>query len=578
MERFFSLTTAGILAAALLGTTGCKEKSAIAPANQDAPGPVTAAAGTSRPAAAQELPPASDLHVSDLEVSADRQPGLIEEPSRQTGSALSPSSAAAASPSAASPSAASPSAATSAATQEHWYSFYLNGGKIGYSHYRTRPELHGEQWLVRTVLEQQISLLRDGDQVTQQLTLESLETAAGQVWQLRSRVSDGVTAVVTTGRIVDGRMQITLEASGNTQSQTIDWDPGWRGFFAPEQLLQAQPLQAGQSHAGVAFLPVLNVVARISLQAEDWEDVDTPFGREKLLRIRSVAAAPQLTLESLLWCNAAGEIRRHYTPQAHITAHRTVKELALVENDQVDLYEAINIRVPHPLADPHHTQRAVYHARLTGSSDPRHVFVNDLSQRVQSRGDREVEIEVLAIRPDFPLQIDMPQSSPEAADLAANSLIQSDDPQIVRMAQSVAPQESDAWRWALACEQYVSRTIERKNLSQAFSSASEVAQLKAGDCTEHAVLTAALCRARGIPARVVTGLVSVNDFFAFHMWNEVWIEDRWIAIDATLGRGGIGAGHLKLGVSSLQGVSPFAALAPVLEVMGSLELDVVSAR
>ena len=67
----------------------------------------------------------------------------------------------------------------------------------------------------------------------------------------------------------------------------------------------------------------------------------------------------------------------------------------------------------------------------------------------------------------------------------------------------------------------------------------EVARSLEGDCTEHAVLLAALCRARKIPARVAFGLVYYppQKGFAYHMWNEVWIADRWIPLDATLGHG-----------------------------------------
>ena len=75
-----------------------------------------------------------------------------------------------------------------------------------------------------------------------------------------------------------------------------------------------------------------------------------------------------------------------------------------------------------------------------------------------------------------------------------------------------------------------------------------------GDCTEHAVLLAALCRARGIPARVAIGLVYVSaaQGFGYHMWNEVWIDGGWIPLDATIARGGTGAAHLKLADSSLK--------------------------
>ena len=39
-----------------------------------------------------------------------------------------------------------------------------------------------------------------------------------------------------------------------------------------------------------------------------------------------------------------------------------------------------------------------------------------------------------------------------------------------------------------------------------------------------------------------------------------WIKDRWVPMDPTLGLGGIGADHIKLGDSNLSGGSPLADL------------------
>ncbi len=93
-------------------------------------------------------------------------------------------------------------------------------------------------------------------------------------------------------------------------------------------------------------------------------------------------------------------------------------------------------------------------------------------------------------------------------------------------------------------------------------------------------MLAALCRAKGIPARVAIGLVYYVPVqgLAYHMWNEVWITDGWVPIDATLGRGGIGAGHLKITDADLSDASPVSALLPVVEVIGQLELEIVSAE
>ena len=112
---------------------------------------------------------------------------------------------------------------------------------------------------------------------------------------------------------------------------------------------------------------------------------------------------------------------------------------------------------------------------------------------------------------------------------------------------------------------------------QPVATAAEVADTLVGDCTEHSVLLAALCRARKLPCRIVIGLVyhPPDQGFAYHMWNEVWIDDRWIPMDATLAHGGIGAAHIKLAHSSLHGVGAYSTFLPVLHVLGQLELEVL---
>lgn len=87
-------------------------------------------------------------------------------------------------------------------------------------------------------------------------------------------------------------------------------------------------------------------------------------------------------------------------------------------------------------------------------------------------------------------------------------------------------------------DRYVDRYIEKKDFQRGFDVASRVAARKEGDCTEHAVLLAALARAFGCPARLVLGIALVpweGRLFAFgHAWVEVAEGGSWRLADAAL--------------------------------------------
>jgi hypothetical protein len=84
---------------------------------------------------------------------------------------------------------------------------------------------------------------------------------------------------------------------------------------------------------------------------------------------------------------------------------------------------------------------------------------------------------------------------------------------------------------------FVDRFIDKKN-PRGWDLASTVATRREGDCTEHAVLTAALARLYGQPARVVVGIVLISrdtEHQAFgHAWAEMLEDGEWVVADAAL--------------------------------------------
>ena len=94
---------------------------------------------------------------------------------------------------------------------------------------------------------------------------------------------------------------------------------------------------------------------------------------------------------------------------------------------------------------------------------------------------------------------------------------------------------------------FVREHIRRKDLSIGYATALETLASKQGDCTEHAVLVAAMCRALGIPARMACGIVLIpgsKDLFGPHAWVEAFIGGKWVGLDAAMK--GYDATHIAL--------------------------------
>jgi hypothetical protein len=348
--------------------------------------------------------------------------------------------------------------------------------------------------------------------------------------------------------------------------------------------------------------------------ARDWEQTPLLHGTYELLHIDSVAIFPDGNrLEQTLWTDHAGEKLKTHSQAMAMETFRVAKDEALEKSEtaRFDVGLTTIVKLEKPLPGAHDTQRAVYRVHLTGG-DPAAVFVSGSTQKVKSLDANTAEVTVYALRPNQPGNSDVPADPPTAADREPNNWIQSDNPKIIALAKEAAGDETDPWQTAVKLEQFVHKYINRTDYSQAFASAAEVLETREGDCTEYAVLLAALCRARGIPARVAIGLVYVPQAqgFGYHMWTEIYIkenfinksplplgegkdegkdtsprplgegkgEDKWIAIDATLAKGGIGAGHLELAHSNLKGASAYSSFLPVVQVVGRLKIEVIEAE
>lgn len=474
--------------------------------------------------------------------------------------------------------------------RESWEIYFLQGNRVGYGHTTARRDVmpgsdHNRESgreVLRTESVCRLSLRRGSQTNRQEIRVSSVETPDGGLISFESATGMGPAAIRTTGRVVGNRLDLetTGKAAAPVQS-SIAWSADVGGPFALEQSLARRPMLPGQRRALKMLAVDYQQAAKVELVAKNYEQTPLPGGPRELLRMESVMQLPDgQKIEQTIWTDRSGETIKMSSPAlGGLETVRATKDEALEKADaaEFDLLPHMKIKIDRPLDHTHRTRRIRYRVHLDGS-DPAATFAVGPSQSVRSIDANTAEITVYAIRPG---QQDgnpkAPAERPTDNDLRPNLFIQSDDPRIVSDARQAVGDERDPWRVAVLLERFVHRAVKTKDFSQTFATAAEVARSREGDCTEHAVYLAALARARKIPARVAIGLVYMEreHAFGYHLWTEVFIDGRWIPIDGTLASGGIGAGHLKIAQSDLQGATAYSAFLPVTRILGRLKIEVL---
>ena len=121
--------------------------------------------------------------------------------------------------------------------------------------------------------------------------------------------------------------------------------------------------------------------------------------------------------------------------------------------------------------------------------------------------------------------------------MCATRMTESDDA-IRELAAPLDPGDGAGAFIALA-ERIADAVAYRQGITAATSTAAEALALRHGVCQDHTHLMLACCRARGVPARYVSGYFDAGDVrhAASHAWADVWVRDvGWVSIDATHAR------------------------------------------
>jgi transglutaminase-like putative cysteine protease len=466
-----------------------------------------------------------------------------------------------------------------------WDVAYLQGGRAGYVHTFTDEMIQKDTKVLRTAMELRLTLQRFKDTVEIGMDTGTVEHAqGGAVTGVFLRQYLGKMKQLEITGTVEGRV-LRLVQDGSKPLHPAPWNDEVVGLYRQQTLLRDRGAKPGERFSYPSFEASINLVLTNQVTVKDYEEVEVFGGseRRKLLRVESrPQRVEKVQLPDLItWVDAdLKQVRAEVEIPGlgKVTLYRTTREKALSPSaapPRVDLGLSQLVRLKQRIARPYDTVAASYRIQIRDDDDPASTFVQDERQQVKNVQNNSFELHVRAGGTGL-TRAAVPEPGPEY--LQSSYFINSDDGRVQQLARLAIGDAQAAGQKAARIERWVHDHMKTVN-HEALAPSDQVARTLQGDCTEHAMLTAAMCRAAGVPARTAVGLiyadVSAQPTFAFHMWTEVWVGGRWLPLDATLGRGFVGATHLKIAAQSWHDTRTMTPLFPVVRVLGRVSIEVL---
>jgi hypothetical protein len=435
-------------------------------------------------------------------------------------------------------------------TETDYLAILLEGKKIGHAvHTRVidGAKVNTKEYLTMT-------LGRGGQAVKIESTETHFETLDGKPLGFEMSLNMSGIEQKRTGVISDGKVIVVIEAMGDREEKTVDWPKGALLNQGMRLLQEQRGLKEGDTYEADIFRPDMLTAIKTQVAVGKKTTVDL-FGRVvDLTEVRVAMQVPGQPITVTSYLDTKMNALKTLVPMMGMTMEMIEcdKTFALREDDVVDFLDRLSIKSPSELTDI--AGKASIQYELTPTCEGGLILPTTSNQTVKKENNRIV----VTVQPYAPkAEATLPYAGENAEALAAlkpSDYLQSEDEKIKELVALAVGTTTDALKAARQIESFVNGYIKTKDLSVGYAAAAEVARSRQGDCSEHAVLTAAMCRAAGIPARVVCGIVYVDSFigqksvFGGHMWTEVFIEDGWVGLDATRAPNGFGPGHISLAV------------------------------
>lgn len=474
---------------------------------------------------------------------------------------------------------------TGTVIRDEWTVVTIKGKRCGFGHSIVREQITpgGKQFLTEN--HQEFKFQRQGQNVRLVTRSVVVETAEGSVIQFQNESSGAGSKQITRGQRVGAEMVIT----DGTLQRRIPLDPKALGPEAFDRQIRALKLAPRSTFSALTFnadFPQLAVTTTVVVAGKEKRLLRNE-SRDLWKLVMTTNLLPNM--ETLSYFDDASE------PQLAVMLIPGIGELEMVRSTRADAMKQLDsfevftssLIVPkQPLPNVAQLKSATLRLTTLSSREPLLFWSGPGQTLVESKpGQTTVRVTLPHFDENTP-----EWKLPHSADAALKTYLEPSSyieqtPRLVALAQQAVGDEKNPFLAARKIQRFVRAYIQNPDLSVGFATADETAVSRRGDCTEYAVLCAALGRAVGLPTRVVAGLAYLpatpaqpQDKFGFHMWAEAWLgPDQWQPMDAALSRYDVG--HIALVKSALPDVDPRVELfLPIAQVMHDLQIEVLNTQ